>query len=149
MMWGRGRKIQHSDGDDLYNEAIMRALDDPEWSSAEPKAMFYRLLGHIYNITRNWTLERRRYFDSEMPEIPVPPNDIDDEDDEASAIRAMKRRLRTHVVASAVLDTILNNEKPAEALETLGISMKSYAAARRRIFRLAQKLYPLEERPKS
>jgi DNA-directed RNA polymerase specialized sigma24 family protein len=148
MMGGLGRKVQHSDAEDLYNEAMIRALDDPNWNPVET-SMFHRLLAHIYNITRKWSQERNRYSDSEIPEVPGLGNNVHNEVYEAMTLEAMKRRLRTHVVASAVLDTILNHEKPAEAIETLGISMKAYAAARRRIFRQADKLLnPSSGRPR-
>ena len=64
------------------------------------------------------------------------------------ALQRVRRRLKGDVLAIAVFESLLNDEKPSEAIKTLNIPKKVYESARRRVLRKGQKALSHTQRAK-
>lgn len=130
--------VHHSDQDDLYNEAVRRTLDGTrEWHSAE-RTMFKHLIGVISSVADEWYKEMKRY--GELSDVHATPGDIGGQVARKMLIQRIKRKLTGDAMAAAVFASLLNDEKPSEAIERLNIPKKVYEAARRRVLRHGRRL---------
>ena len=131
--------VHHSDADDLVNEAIQRTLDGRrEWNAAA-RTMFQHLLWCVSSIADEWYKEMKKY--TEFSDLHPAPDTAHAKIIRNIALQKVRRRLKGDALAAAVFESILNDEKPSEAIFTLNISKKVYEAARRRVLRNGQKVF--------
>lgn len=131
--------VHHSDADDLVNDAIERTLDGRrEWHAAE-RTMLQHLLRVISSIADEWYKEMKKY--SELLDVHSSLDAAQMQMLPQIGFQRMKCRLKGDVLAVAVLESLLNDEKPSEAVVTLNISKRVYEAARRRVLRRGQEVF--------
>jgi hypothetical protein len=130
--------VHHSDENDLYNEAVRRTLDGTrKWNSPET-TMFQHLLGCISSIADEWYKEMKRY--GELSDVQASADTVDAQVTQKVLLQRVRRQLKGDAVALAVFESLLKDEKPSEAVETLSMSKRVYEAARRRVLRRGQML---------
>lgn len=138
--------VHHSDADDLVNEAVQRTLEGiRKWNPAE-KTTFQHLLGAISSIADEWYKEMKRY--TEFSDVQASPESVHAQLLRKMALQRVRRRLKGDVLAIAVFESLLNDEKPSEAIKTLNIPKKVYESARRRVLRKGQKALSHTQRAK-
>jgi hypothetical protein len=101
--------------------------------------MFQHLLGCVSSIADEWYKEMKKY--AEFSDVHATPDTAHAQIIRNIALQKLRRKLKGDALAAAVFESMLNDEKPSEAILTLNISKKVYEAARRRVLRNGQKVF--------
>jgi hypothetical protein len=136
--------VHDSDADDLYNEAVARTLEGTrKWKPVRRKIVERTIFEHLVRTMSsiaNELAKRGVKFTGLLGEHEA-------EGPDKAAVEAREKtdrlrlRLQGDLPALNVLETMLDDKRPAEALKILNIPPNVYAAARKRIFRHAQRLF--------
>jgi DNA-directed RNA polymerase specialized sigma24 family protein len=134
----RGR-VFDTDARDLLHEAITRTWKGIRLWNPKKQTLFNHLVGCMRSIGNELSKKGGRFTTSS--EWVVSPEDIHRQFEAKANLQRLRTRLRADTLGLAVLESMLNGETPMEAQASLKIALWDYDAARKRVIRLARRLF--------
>jgi hypothetical protein len=131
--------VSDTDATDLANEAIIRTLEGKRIWDSTKHPLFIHLLGCV-NSMANGRFKQAAKF-TELSDVHASKERIEPQLEAKANIERLRTRLRGDVVGLKVLETLLDGDSPMEAQKVLKIPQFVYAAARKRIYRQAKRLF--------
>jgi hypothetical protein len=137
--------VSDTEAQDLANEAIIRTLEGKRIWNPEKHSLFIHLVRCVSSIANERFKQTGKF--AELSDVHASKERIQPQLEAKLNMQRLRTRLRGDKIALSVLETMLDDDPPMEARKALKIPPNVYAAARKRIYRQAKRLFgPAEDK---